>query len=75
MVSAIIVYHAAVGRPRFTAFRSGPGEPLAVPDVVSVHVSRRDSSTVWAGTIQGGLHRIDRQTGQAESWFDAPHPL
>ena len=69
------VYHAAVGRPRFTAFRSGPGEPLAVPDVVSVHVSRRDSSTVWAGTIQGGLHRIDRQTGQAERWFDAPHPL
>ncbi|WP_420455132.1 sensor histidine kinase [Rubrivirga sp.] len=68
-------YHAAVESPRFTAFRNGPGGPLAVPDVMSVHLSTRDPSAVWAGTVQGGLHRIDRATGRAERWFDAPHPL
>ncbi len=68
------VHHAAVSQPRFTAHRSAPGG-LAVSAVMSVHLSARDPSVVWAGTVQGGLHRVDRATGRARRWFDAPHPL
>jgi len=68
-------YHADAAPPRFTAFRSGSGGPLSVPEVLGVHLSPSDPDVVWAGTIQGGLHRIDRRTGRAERWFDAPHPL
>ncbi|PAP76406.1 sensor histidine kinase [Rubrivirga marina] len=67
-------YHADAALPRFTAYRGGGG-PLAVPEVIGVHLSPSDPDVVWAGTVQGGLHRIGRRTGRAERWFDAPHPL
>ena len=68
-------FHADAALPRFTAFRGGGDGPLAVPEVIGVHLSPSDPDVVWAGTVQGGLHRIDRRTGRAERWFDAPHPL
>ena len=70
------VFHADVSPPRFTAYRGGPAGPLAVPDVIGAHLSPSDPSRVWAGANGGGLHRIDRRTGDAARWFGAPgHPL
>ncbi|PAP75475.1 sensor histidine kinase [Rubrivirga marina] len=68
------VLHADVTPPRFETIAADPTRPdgLRTPEVMSVYASRRDPGTVWVGTVRGGLHRYDRETGQAEAWFGDP---
>ena len=69
-------HYADVSARRFEAVRGTPDGPLAVPAVAGVHLSPSDPDRVWIGTVQGGLHRLDRATGAVERWFGAPdHPL
>ncbi|WP_412061361.1 ATP-binding protein [Rubrivirga sp. IMCC45206] len=69
------LFFADVTPPRFRSVGAAPGG-LAIPDVLSVHASRRTPGMAWVGTIRGGLHRYDLASGTAQRWFEAPtHPL
>ncbi|MEM6325592.1 MAG: ATP-binding protein [Bacteroidota bacterium] len=69
-------YHAEIRRSPFRVISDPPDGPLGASRVIGAHLSPSDPDVVWVGTIQGGLHRVRRSTGEAEQWFAEPgHPL
>lgn len=54
-------------------FRFDAADPSTISSdiVTAIHASRSDSGSVWVGTYDGGLNRLDLATGRFERWTRA----